>query len=457
MSTAIGGAGSDWHKANDASSIGLRNFAQSSFARLHGVAKNIAVIAMLQMLLPITLGMFFLALVRRLLVREPALPSQSCEEVMTGKTVLISGGKMTKSLQLARSMKRAGARVLLCETSDYAITAHQFSNCVDAFWITPDPDDPGYAKSLRDIVVFESVDMYIPVCSPVASISDSHARRELDSLCDVVHPSPETIDMLDDKFQLARAAQAIGLGACESFRISDPSQVTDFDFAAYRRPFILKSIVYDSVRRLDLTRLPRQTAAETAAFVQRLPISNSKPWVLQEFIPGKEFCTHSTVRDGQLKLHVCCESSASQVNYESVDEPEIEAWVHRFVSHYRLTGQISFDFIRADDDGRLYVIECNPRTHSAITAFHDHPDVAHAYVASQKQQVGHEPTDPTNPRSNDDVIRPLVDSKPTYWLAHEMWRIWRSLLSFEGSLSSRWNDIASRVQTVVHGKDAVFD
>ena len=41
-------------------------------------------------------------------------------------------------------------------------------------------------------------------------------------------------------------------------------------------------------------------------------------------------------------------------------------------------------------DGTPRAIECNPRTHSAITMFHDHPDVAHAYLTD-----GHATITPT--------------------------------------------------------------
>jgi len=38
-----------------------------------------------------------------------------------------------------------------------------------------------------------------------------------------------------------------------------------------------------------------------------------------------------------------------QVNYENVDKPEIMQWVSHFVKELQLTGQISFDFIQAED------------------------------------------------------------------------------------------------------------
>lgn len=407
--------------------------------RPHGVvlvaknlAKNLATIAALQCLLLITIPITLAALLVRWL--RPGGDPYDQKPDDRPPTVLISGGKMSKSLQLARSFKRDGYRVILCETPAYAVTAHRFSRCVDLFVTTPQSDAPDYAARIAEIVDHEGVDHYVPVCSPVASRPDSLARKTLDAKCNVVHPTPDSIEMLDNKFQLAQAAHAIGLGACQSHWITDAREVLEFDFASQRRNYILKSIAYDSVRRLDLTPLPRPTFDETRSFVACLPISMQSPWVLQEFIAGKEYCTHSTVRNGELRLHICCESSACQVNYDSIDDREIEDWVRRFVSHYRLDGQISFDFMRADDDGKIYVIECNPRTHSAITAMHDHPGVAKAYLSDEPQT---------------ETIRPLESSKPTYWMAHELWRIVTQL--------HRPAKVWQRLKVIAVGKDAVLD
>jgi predicted ATP-grasp superfamily ATP-dependent carboligase len=237
--------------------------------------------------------------------------------------------------------------------------------------------------------------------------------------------------MLDDKFALVEKARSLGLSVPQSFKITSPEQVINFDFSGESRKYILKSIPYDSVRRLDLTKLPCATPEETAAFVRTLPISQEKPWIMQEFIPGKEFCTHSTVRDGELRLHCCCESSAFQVNYENVDNPQIREWVRRFVKELKLTGQISFDFIQAED-GTVYAIECNPRTHSAITTFYDHPQVAQAYLSKE---------------TTAETLQPLATSKPTYWTYHEVWRL-TGIRSF--TQLGRW------LGNIWRGTDAIY-
>ena len=99
----------------------------------------------------------------------------------------------------------------------------------------------------------------------------------------------------------------------------------------------------------------------------------------------------------------------------------------RFVKALDLTGQISFDFIQAED-GRVYAIECNPRTHSAITMFYDHPGVAAAYLERGRP-----------------LIEPLPTSRATYWLYHELWHLLAHPASFP-----------QRLRTVLHGKEAIF-
>lgn len=386
------------------------------------VVRSAATLGALTAVLPLNAAVVGAALLRP----RPAAPAHP--PAGPRRTFLISGGKMTKALQLARSFHAAGHRVVLVETARYRLTGHRFSRAVDAFHVVPQPDDPGYADALLRIVRAEGVDVYVPVCSPKASRYDALARETLDPHCEVVHVDPETLVTLDDKDRFAAAAAALGLAVPDTHRITDPRQVADFAFPDDGTTYVLKSIAYDPVRRRDLTPLPRPTPEETAAFARSMPISEDNPWILQEFVAGEEFCTHSTVRDGRVRLHCCCRSSAFQLNYEHVDDPEIEAWVTRLVAALGVTGQASFDFIRGAD-GVAYAIECNPRTHSAITMLYDHPGVAAAYLDD-----------------DGDEVRPTAASRPTYWLYHELYDALRHPTRAPTVL-----------RTIARGKDAIFD
>ena len=385
------------------------------------VARTVATLGLLTCALPLNLAITAAALLRGCADRRPA-PVASAP-----RTILISGGKMTKALHLARAFHRAGHRVILVEAEKYRLTGHRFSRAVDRFYTVPAAGDPGYTSALVDIVRREAVDVYVPVCSPASARDDALAKAQLGEYCEVLHFDPDTLVKLDDKYAFSVAARDVGLAVPDAHRISDSEQVLGFAFDGADPPYILKSIAYDPIRRLDLTPLPQPDPGQTQAFVAALPISEGNPWVMQAFVAGQEFCTHSTVRDGRVQLHCCCRSSASQLNYEMVDMPEIALWVRRFAAALRLTGQVSFDFIRGGD-GQVYAIECNPRTHSAITMFYDHPGVARAYLDSDG---------PT--------LTPLGSSRPTYWLYHELWRLLRHPSHARQTL-----------RRIARGKEAIF-
>jgi hypothetical protein len=384
-------------------------------------ARTLGALALLQLALPANLALTASALLRG--ARE--VPAASVDEPLT---VLVSGGKMTKALTLARAFHRAGHRVVLVEQAKYRLTGHRFSRCVDAFHTVPAPQDPAYAEALLRIVREEGVDVYVPVCSPAASLHDALAAPLLAPHCRVLHADAALVEQLDDKEALIALARELDLPVPDSHRITSPGQVTGFDFEAGDPPYVLKSIPYDPVHRLDLTPLPRPTPEETERFVAERTIGPETPWVLQSFVRGREYCTHSTVVDGRIQVWACCPSSAFQVNYVMDDRAEILAWVRGFVEPLRITGQVSFDVI-VTDEGRVLPIECNPRTHSAITMFHDHPELARAYL----EEV-------------DEPIVPLPGSRPTYWTYHELWRLLRH--------PSSWRE---RLQVLREGTDAVFD
>lgn len=394
-------------------------------------ARTVGALALLGLAAPVAAGVTGAALLSSVLRRRyaPAAPP-------SGRlTVLVSGGKMTKALTLCRVFHAAGHRVVLVEAEKYRWTGHRSSRSVDVFRTVPGPDDPGYAEALLRVVQEEGVDVYVPVCAPATAIADARAKALLETRCRVLHLEPDEVELLDDKAAFARAAADLGLPVPETHEVRSAEEVLAFDFASRAgRSFILKSIAYDPVHRLDLTRLPfGPTDADRVAMrrhVEALPLSADNPWILQEHVTGQEICTHGTVVGGVLRVHLCCASSAFQVNYAMIDRPRVRAWVETFVRERGLTGQVSFDFIETAD-GTPYAIECNPRTHSAITMVEHHPDLAEAYLAAV---------------FDGEPLAPLPGSRPTYWLYHELWR----LLVAE-------RPRAATLRVLREGRDAMWD
>lgn len=161
--------------------------------------------------------------------------------------------------------------------------------------------------------------------------------------------------------------------------------------------------------RSDLTQLPFESEAKTRAHLNKMPrkISKESPYVLQQFIPGFEFCTHSHVVEGVMQSFVCCPSSDMLMRYmdcktafsQSIAE-DAEEWTREFLLRWKkalkqekreegdevcLSGHFSFDFI-VDNDGTLYPIECNPRVHTAIVLLstYDSTKLADSYFGKKE-------------------------------------------------------------------------
>ncbi len=406
---------------------------QSIQARIFAVFQNLGTLALLAIAFPFNCTVVLASLLWSFFSR---LFSKPVVLIDHPKNILIGGGRMTKTLQLARSFHAAGHRVILFDLQKYWFSGYRFSNAVAGFYTVPDSqeDISSYTQAVRAIAKKENIDFFVPVGIFAGSYFDSERQPVLSGCCECFHFDADTMKMLDNKFTFAELARDLSLSVPKTFLVTDSEQVLKFDFANEKRQYILKSIVYDSVLRLDLTKLPMESHEKMAVYVRSKPISKDNPWILQEFIPGIEYCTHSTVRNGELTVHCCCKSSAFQVNYENVDQPQIKQWVSHFVKELQLSGQISFDFIQAED-GTIYAIECNARTHSAITMFYNHPGLADAYLSAETQNFAL-------------PLQPLPDSKPTYWLYHEVWRLneIRSLKQLQTWFKNIWR-----------GKDAIFD
>ena len=388
--------------------------------RRGNVIRTLATLAVLLITLPIDAVVVALALLRR------ASPPAAARPTTFPRTVLITGGKMTKALHLARCFHRAGHRVILAETAKYRFTGHRFSRAVDAFYCIPDPTDRGYDDALYELIRYEAVDNFIPVSSPAASVHDARARYALDGVCEVMHAGEDVVRMLDDKAEFSKLAVAFGLRVPDWVRITDPQQILNFDFPA-GRSYVLKRIAYSPVGRLDLPRLSRRTPQRNAAMAHWLSISEENPWILQEFIAGREYCTHGTAVNGRLQVHVCCESSASQLNYAMVDKPEIRVVGRAVRGRTRRHRPVLFRFHR--DGGRQVSMPSNAiraptrRSRRSTTT----PQLASAYLDD-----GHP------------VVTPVAGGRPTYWIYHEMWR----LLTQRGR--------RARLNSILRGTDAIF-
>ena len=191
--------------------------------------------------------------------------------------MLVSGGKMTKALQLARSFHRAGHRVMLVESRKYRFTGHRFSRAVDRVLHRARTRRPRLRR--RAAGHRPRTRASTSTCRSAArrrAITTPLAKDVLAPYCEVIHGDAEQIATA--RRQGTRSPPPPRRSGCRcptptASRRRNRSRRSTSPTATY----VLKSIPYDPVNRLDLTPLPRATPAGTAAFARSKPIARGQP------------------------------------------------------------------------------------------------------------------------------------------------------------------------------------
>lgn len=381
---------------------------------------------------------------------------------------------MTKGMTILQLLaKHTGHRVIGADTS--YLSPGRVSRYCDKFirLPAPDPKDSSrYIQAMLDLVAAENVDLWISCSGVLSALEDAQVKQILEkrTKCKAVQFDVETTRTLHEKdLFMAFIRDECDLPIPETVEVRHKQKVLDIllpqlqdnanlapgktsDAKHPRKQYILKPVGVDDAFRADMTLLPYSPTSATKGstpeeatrkHINRLPISKTNPWLLQEFIKGQEFCTHSIVVDGKIKAFLACPSAELLMHYEALPPPEesrLTAAMLKFTEKVAdvmqrksskersggFTGHLSFDFLvkneELDGEGEitLYPIECNPRAHTATVLFNGCPEAAQAYLqvlnSSSKQINGHVKTNGVSGK------RPFYPEDPTryYWLPHDL-------------------------------------
>lgn len=401
------------------------------------------------------------------------------------RNVLVTGISMTKGLTLARAFHLTGHRVVgadfdVLRSSVWLpdwLGGRRFSNACKAVYHLEKPVYAAdmtqeerasvanrYAMDLLEILEGEKVDLWVS-CSGVASAAeDGLVRTMLEkasgprTVC--VQFDEQTTMKFHEKNTFVRYMKELGLPVPETHEVISPAQANTIllDNLATKtgRKFILKPVGMDDAHRGNMTLLPLSQelssepypGAATEAYVRKLPISEERPWILQQFVIGnQEYCTHALVVNGEVTVFVACPSSELLMHYKALaaDDPlskEMLAFTKKVaraekkVGKIPFTGHLSFDFMFEEDgdtsDGKMkmYAIECNPRAHTAVALFAspgaEMRDMVGAYVSvfetKEEKDAAHSEDEKGHVSSikPPSVVRPPTDVTPRFWIGHDL-------------------------------------
>lgn len=354
---------------------------------------------------------------------------------------------MTKGLMLARTFYLAGHNVIGADFQTYGLpVCGRFSRSLRKFCALPKPNESDgaafYVNALLRIVQRENVDLWIS-CSGVASaVEDGQAAEVLErrSDCKSIQFDVATTQTLHEKHSFIERTKSLGLPVPETHSVTSRAAVHRVlhDSPRTKKRYIMKSVCMDDATRSNMTVLPRRTLSETYNHLSTIPISDSKPWVLQQYIPGREYCTHALIIDNTVRAFVACPSLELLMHYEALhpDLPLSKAmlrFTQEFASRYpgKLTGHMSFDFLieeRVSEKGAemgLVPIECNPRAHTAVVLFQGREkQMAEAYLrACEHATNGHAEAANGNTeasRQEPETVTPSPQPAKYYWIGHDL-------------------------------------
>ncbi|KAJ3032952.1 hypothetical protein HDV00_006955 [Rhizophlyctis rosea] len=433
------------------------NANRSSIAKAGTILHCLFYLFILQvLLLPINLAACLIThLLQRLIGTSKPTPTKSTTTNGKPITVLIDGGRLSKGLFLARICKAAGHRVIYTSTPSTSFCGARFSSAVDVHCAIPRSHE-NYAKcaaSIRDIIKKENVDLYIPVSTATSAQTDAKLAEEVIAPLGVksISLSQKDTARLDDKSAFGKWCEEIGASTPITIPVTSTEEaLSHFKRLATTPPsptattYLLKSIQYDDAHRSDIF-LASESLTNPTTFTSRLaslPISPSRPWILQQFIRGKEYCSHVLVLEGKVLALSICPSSHWLLQYTPVKHEGITKWIEDFVAETGLSGHVCFDFMVEDTTNKVYCIECNPRVSTAVGCFRS-PSIMRQYGRHVESFL-----DSSSQNPSTQILTPPPQTPTQHWLYHEL-----ILLSQTRTVKA----FAAQLYAIVNGQDALFD
>ncbi|KAB8297833.1 hypothetical protein EYC80_001630 [Monilinia laxa] len=360
---------------------------------------------------------------------------------------------MSKGLSIARSFYCAGHNVIGADFEPYYIpVCGHFSKSIKEFYRLRKPCEKygseAYIKDIVDIIKNEKVELWVS-CSGVASaIEDGEAAEmvERETKCVAVQFGVELTETLHEKYSFIKHTMDLGLNVPLTFKVSSVKEALAILHpkrgAKAEKQFIMKPEMVDDSVRADMTLLPLPSLSETDTHIRRLSPSKTRPFVLQQYIAGREYCTHSIVLKGKVHAFAACRSSDMLMHYQALPPSSALSqamlhyttlYVQKTSSSPPITGHFSFDFLvdekvaeRAERvldvsnrqienlQKELFPIECNPRAHTAVVLLNETAEnMAEAYLTLLPDYDG--------TISTQDLTVPSSENINTgyYWIGHD--------------------------------------
>jgi D-aspartate ligase len=325
-----------------------------------------------------------------------ALPSSEPADVPEhrGPGALIVGGAHG-SLAMARSLGRKGTPVWFL-THDHPIASYSHYVLRRGAW--PGPDAKGAAQWLVDFAAHHRLDRWVLFPGGDAEARLVAQRHDFLGQAFVLTTPPWPVARFAlDKRLTHQHADAVGVDSPRSYFPIDGSDVAQL---ACPFPAILKPTVQVGRNRFSAAKAWRvnDRAALVARYNAAIALVGRDTIMVQEFIPGGGEAQFSYAgvwdRGKPVVSLVARRTRQYPVDFgftstfvETIEHPEVEAQAFRFLADLRYSGLVEVEFKFDARDGRVKLLDVNPRAWTWIglgaAAGVDFPAVAFALATGE--------------------------------------------------------------------------
>ncbi|MDO9396207.1 MAG: hypothetical protein Q7T71_06670 [Herbiconiux sp.] len=323
-------------------------------------------------------------------------------------SVLITGSRAPVALELARHFAAAGCFVVTADSQPALTSA---SRAVARAYRVPSarfrPEE--FARAIEGIAARHAVDLVVPTCEEtfwLAAAVAANPARPLARL--LVAPPLAALRRTHDKAAFAGLLAELGIPHPRTRVVGSGLELRRLAAGAAAGSGCADAVVLKPAFSRFGARTRVVAAGEPWPEVHG--ITRAQPWIVQEFVSGREFCCSAVAVDGRVTAFVAYEpvwragsgsggGTGAGVAFDRLDDDDprsvaARAAVERLAEHASWTGQLALDLIEraapaapaASDahhgsGGEILVLEANPRATSGLHLFAPSDALADAFLA----------------------------------------------------------------------------
>ncbi len=289
---------------------------------------------------------------------------------MKKKKVLVTGLFTQAGMFAVRRFAQMGMSVTAADNHTLAFGMH--SRYVSKKLLLPSlKNEPeAYAEAIIDELKKGNYDYYFP--SFEESYLMSHYKNSVKKYSSTILSNPKKLLQLHDKKLLRNVVKKAGCNYPETYAPRNIQEARSIA-SGINFPVYIKMRQSCNSTGLRFVKNPENIMDAYNDVIERNSVPKKQLPLIQQLIQGREIVVNELAQNGRvigdtLYKGIRCipRSGGTTTCRESLHHDSCVKEADRFIKHISWTGFISMDFLIDENDGKIYIIDCNPRPSVSI-------------------------------------------------------------------------------------------